>query len=45
MSSLSVPYVLGGTLTEQQRLLIQARELEASTQSLLDRIPIQPVRE
>ena len=28
MSSLSVPYVLGGTLTEQQRHIIQARGLE-----------------
>jgi len=42
MSSLSVPYVLGGTLTEQERLIIQARELETSARSLLDRIPIRP---
>src|SRR5262245_66678213 len=42
MSCLSVPYVLGGTLTEQERLIIQARELEASARSLLDRIPIKP---
>jgi SAM-dependent methyltransferase len=42
MSSLSVPYVLGATLTEQQRLIIQARELEASTRSLLERLPIKP---
>ena len=41
MSPLSVPYVLGGTSAEQQRLLIQAGELEASARSLLDRIPIQ----
>jgi SAM-dependent methyltransferase len=40
MSPLSVPYVLGGTITEQERLIIQARELEASTRSLLGRIPI-----
>jgi trans-aconitate methyltransferase len=42
MSPLSVPYVLGGTLTEQQRLIVQARELEASARPLLDRIPIKP---
>jgi SAM-dependent methyltransferase len=41
MSPLSVPYVLGGTVTEQQRLMIQAKELEASALSLLDRIPVQ----
>src|SRR5262245_28694430 len=38
--SLSVPYVLGGTLTEQQRLLTQARGLETYTQSMLDQIPV-----
>jgi ubiquinone/menaquinone biosynthesis C-methylase UbiE len=42
MSSLSVPYVLGGTLTEQQRLIVQAQGLEASSRSLLDRISITP---
>ena len=42
VSSLSVPYVLGGTLTEQQRLIIQARGLEAPARSLLDRICIKP---
>src|SRR5262245_36754140 len=42
MSCLSVPYVLGGTRTEQERLIIQARELEASARSLLDRISIKP---
>ena len=42
MSSLSVPYVLGATLTEQQRLIIQARGLEASARSLLDGLPIKP---
>ena len=36
MSSLSVPYVLGGTLTEQQRLILQARGLEAHARALLD---------
>ena len=40
MSSLSVPYVLGGTLSEQQRLIIQARGLEGSTRSLLDQIQV-----
>ena len=42
MSSLSVPYVLGGTLTEQQRLILQARGLEAHARALLDQIPIEP---
>ena len=42
MSSLSVPYVLGGTITEQQRLIIQAQGLEASARSLLDRISVKP---
>ena len=42
MPSLSVPYVLGGTLTEQQRLIVQARGLEAPTRSLLDQIQITP---
>ena len=42
MSSLSVPYVLGGTLTEQQRLIIQARALGAHTRSMLDLIAIKP---
>jgi SAM-dependent methyltransferase len=42
MSALSVPYVLGGTITEQERLVIQARGLEASARSLLDRIGIKP---
>jgi SAM-dependent methyltransferase len=41
MSALSVPYVLGGTITEQERLLIQARGLEAFARSLLDRIGIE----
>src|SRR5262245_55278657 len=42
VSSLSVPYVLGGTLTEQERLIVQARGLEAPARSLLDRISIKP---
>ena len=43
MLSLSVPYVLGeNTLTEQERLIVQARGLVASARSLLDRIPIRP---
>ena len=42
MSSLSVPYVLGGTLTEQQRLILQARGLEAHARALLDQLPIEP---
>src|SRR5262249_568231 len=37
---LSFPYALGGTLTEQQRLLTQARELEAPARWMLERIPI-----
>jgi SAM-dependent methyltransferase len=42
VSSLSVPYVLGGTLTEQQRLIAQAQGLEAHARWMLDRIPIKP---
>jgi phospholipid N-methyltransferase len=42
MSSLPAPYVLGGTLSEQQRLITQARGLAASTRSMLDRIAIEP---
>src|SRR5262249_46985134 len=42
MSSLSVPYVLGGTVTEQQRLISQARGLEIHARSMIDRIPIEP---
>src|SRR5215813_7712679 len=40
MLSLSVPYVFGGNLTEQQRLVIQADGLEAYARWMLDRIPI-----
>jgi SAM-dependent methyltransferase len=36
------PYILGGTLTEQQRLIIQARGLAAHAHSLLDRISPRP---
>jgi len=42
MPSLSVPYALGGTLTEQQRLIAQAQGLEAHARWLLDRTPIKP---
>jgi SAM-dependent methyltransferase len=42
MSSLSIPYVLGGTLTEQQRLIAQARAREAYARSMLDQIAIEP---
>ena len=40
MSSLSVPYALGGTLTEQQRLIAQAQGLEPHARSMLDRVGI-----
>src|SRR5262249_25828972 len=39
-SSLSVPYVLGGTFTEQQRLLAQVQGLEDHARWMLDRISI-----
>ena len=42
MSSLSVPYVLGGTLSERQRLIAQARGREAHARSMLDQLPIGP---
>ena len=42
MSSLSIPYVLGGTLTEQQQLIAQARAREAYARSMLDQIAIEP---
>src|SRR3984893_16371120 len=42
MSSLSVPYALGGTLTEQQRLIAQAHGLAAHARWLLDRINVRP---
>jgi SAM-dependent methyltransferase len=42
MSSLSVPYALGGTLTEQQRLIAQAGSVEPHARWLLDRIGILP---
>jgi SAM-dependent methyltransferase len=42
MSSLSVPYALGGTLTEQHRLIAQAHGLEAHARWMLDRINIRP---
>ena len=42
MSSPSVSYVFGGTLTEQQRLIAQAHGLEAHARWMLDRIPIKP---
>lgn len=40
--SLSVPYVLGGTPTEQQRLISQAQGLEPHARSMLERIAIRP---
>ena len=42
MSSPSVPYVLGGTQTEQQRLAAQAQGLEGPTRWMLDQINIKP---
>ena len=42
MSSLSVPYVLGDTLSERQRLITQAQAREAYTRSMLDQIAIEP---
>jgi SAM-dependent methyltransferase len=38
----AVPYVLGGTLTEQQRLITQAQGLEQPARWLLDQIDIRP---
>jgi SAM-dependent methyltransferase len=40
MSSLSVPYALGGTLTERQRLVAQSQGLEAHARWMLDQISI-----
>src|SRR5262249_27509282 len=40
MSSLSVPYALGGTFKEQQRLIAQAKGLEELATWMLDRIAI-----
>ena len=40
MSSQSVAYALGGTLTEQQRLIAQAEGLQAHTKWLLDQIGV-----
>jgi predicted O-methyltransferase YrrM len=42
ISSLSVPYALGGTQTEQQRLVAQARGLEERAAWMLDAISINP---
>jgi SAM-dependent methyltransferase len=42
MSSPNVPYVLGGTQTEQQRLIAQAQGLEGPARWLLDRIDLKP---
>lgn len=42
MSEQSDPYVLGGTQTEQQRLLAQAAEFEVQSRWLLDQIDIRP---
>jgi SAM-dependent methyltransferase len=42
MSSRSVPYALGGTLIEQERLIAQAKSVEPHARWLLDRIGILP---
>jgi SAM-dependent methyltransferase len=42
MSSPNVPYVLGGTQTEQHRLIAQAQGLEGPARWLLDRIDLKP---
>ena len=42
MPSLSVPYALGGTLTEQQRLIAQAHSIEPHARSMLNRIAFEP---
>jgi SAM-dependent methyltransferase len=42
MPSPAVPYVLGDTLTEQQRLITQAQSLEQHARFMLDRIDIKP---
>jgi ubiquinone/menaquinone biosynthesis C-methylase UbiE len=42
MSEQSDPYVLGGTRTEQQRLVGQAAEFETQSRWLLDQIDIRP---
>src|SRR5262249_53552385 len=42
MSSPTVPYVLGGTQTEQQRLTAQAEGLEEPARWMLDRIGLKP---
>jgi hypothetical protein len=39
---ITVPYVLGGTETEQQRLIKQAQGLEKPARWLLDQIGIRP---
>jgi len=42
MSGQSDPYILGGTQTEQERLVAQAAEFEVQSRWLLDQIDIQP---
>jgi ubiquinone/menaquinone biosynthesis C-methylase UbiE len=42
MPAPTVPYVLGGTQTEQQRLIGQARDLEEPARWMLDQINIKP---
>ena len=42
MTAVAVPYVLGGTQTEQSRLIKQAQGLEKSARWLLDQIGIRP---
>jgi SAM-dependent methyltransferase len=42
MPALTVPYVLGDTPTEQQRLIVQAQGLEQYARFMLDRIDVKP---
>jgi hypothetical protein len=42
ISKQSDPYVLGGTQTEEQRLLAQASEFEIQSRWLLEQIDIRP---
>jgi ubiquinone/menaquinone biosynthesis C-methylase UbiE len=42
MPTPSVPYALGGTVTEQQRLVAQARNLEGVAAWMLDSLPVRP---
>lgn len=42
MATDPTPYILGGSLTEQQRLVAQAEDFEEQAHWLLDRIGVQP---